>query len=1070
MLFYSSDPILTNIIASTMFVNAECSLKFNKEKFAKFGEKQLHGGVKMSERKITAQAVQELISFYQGLPAATFFKGLTGYGFQVVNKVESVGELGSSSGIIHPSYIFMVGGEASGKKTLTAEDVKKAVEYFQANPLAADLRVTTGKGFKVVNGMAEFVDIQNCQSQTIFELTHYGGRSIQPMLVQELGRVYDPNIKWQSGFEYKDAQAGKNLVLIRHLIEEEWESQAAFDKVLLDLRKEVNRLMLFHCEDKLRNNVEKQEERTRIFLMQELNRYLDGSGQIRVPAGYQHEVRNDGVVMVRKSFRNVPADEAGFQAAIDDFNKACFGAYNLYCQPLGDNPPTGKPQGEVFGLVKVEEVSFERDSRRSTQSQEALIGWSSRTPVFPQDGWTPEKGNAYRVILHRWGKGYRATPAPPKYEKWASQEDSQILPGLLRVEFDGQQKFIPGEKREAKTWEDFHEGMWWFERLEFPDNKCIIVQKKIDRNYHRREVVEDGKLSFNDIAVDKSPSERSFVAERVFLDFSEDILKSVPWSDATRIKIKALAKDGDKEIAGSLEITGQDAWAQTPQLVKDQYENDWPVCSCGRERYEAAKHTQCNKCRNYRDCPRCDKLEQYFGEKRIAEGATCCSECSIWYEKQEEWVHAHLTAADFERIRAEAKEELRCSTTDQNGNLIINDEIYSSNFNKEELEFLANLPDSGNDLAKGIWWVCQGRSGGMSTGFKEADVLKLKERLQSNQKLLGKYKGVSDALQKAVDELRAKVEPFFYDSGSMKSPNPFSAQEKGEVQGIWQVGRLGSREELLALRTLEPIIERIKNYRQELEGSRTMYEEAIRQYYSRCPLCGRELVNDECPEPYANEHKPDLIKYPVDEDGEVSDDAVLSRLITDEGEIVAELRFLSGTRRRDTSGAIRIVRLFGLLDSEMKPFKSLIYQDLKAVLTEGEARARDKERARQHHQKEYEDQVSYLKESNAFILGPFQFGEHQGNPNASCRKGNTAFVVNHWDLNVVEKGKIYWCNLTNDFSANLKFVSPIMEVEDSLPVDDIETGEEGSGLDENYPTLQDLKNLGKGGEMKLGLK
>src|SRR3990167_7412384 len=104
--------------------------------------------------------------------------------------------------------------------------------------------------------MPQMVDMRDAQSQTGFEITHYGGRSLSPVFVQELGKVTDPMIKWQSGFEYKNAMVGKQSTLIRHLVKREWESQEQFERSWQDLAREVARLTLFHCEDRLPKGAE----------------------------------------------------------------------------------------------------------------------------------------------------------------------------------------------------------------------------------------------------------------------------------------------------------------------------------------------------------------------------------------------------------------------------------------------------------------------------------------------------------------------------------------------------------------------------------------------------------------------------------------------------------------------------------------------------------------------------------------------------------------------------------------------------------------------------------------------
>jgi len=611
------------------------------------------GFSEMSETKITASAVKSLVGFYSGLPAATFFKGLTGYGFRIEDGIEGIGEISEDSQILHPSYIFITGGTSKGRKTLKAENIKSAVEFFQNNPLAAVLRVTTGRGFKMDSGMPQFCDVLECESQTIFELTHYGGRSISPMLQQEAGKVSDPNIKWQSGFEYKNIRSSEYLNLIRHLTEGDWEAQKGLDRVWADLQKEISRLTFFHCEDKLRKNLEKPDERSRIFLSQELNRYLNGSGQIQLPRGYNHEIRNDGVVIIKKSFVNVPGDETGFETAIKEFNKVCYQAYTLYCQPLGDSLKLGQPQDSVFGLTKTATIEFEKDSRRSTENKESLIVWSDRTPVFPQDGWTPEK-KSYRVVLHRWGKGLRATPAPARYDdRFAQKDENTGSLQVVRVEFDGQEKVMEEEEFVFETKDDFSEGSWFATDLFAKDaagTEFEITQTKTDYLHHMKQVARDSKLDWSRLSYDTQKYERTIPASEVWLkapeyhhdQYSQVDLAGTFW----QIRGKGIDPDG-KETETCMQ--NPDAahqahaekfkWEDIPVAVHQTHEQKYPICSCGQQRYEAKTSSQCYRCESYRNCARCSK-ETYFGESTIAKAeaegvALLCSECKKWIEQIE---------------------------------------------------------------------------------------------------------------------------------------------------------------------------------------------------------------------------------------------------------------------------------------------------------------------------------------------------------------------------------------------------------------------------------------------------
>ena len=149
-------------------------------------------------RYLSDSDIKSAVDLYQSLPAATFFKGLTGYGLISEASVESVGQITSQSGIWKPAYFFITGGVQKASKILTADDIKKSVEKFLGNELFALLRVKTGKGLRLNAGSPEVVDDTRADAPVFYELNHFGGRSITPRLEVELNRLQDPSIKWQS--------------------------------------------------------------------------------------------------------------------------------------------------------------------------------------------------------------------------------------------------------------------------------------------------------------------------------------------------------------------------------------------------------------------------------------------------------------------------------------------------------------------------------------------------------------------------------------------------------------------------------------------------------------------------------------------------------------------------------------------------------------------------------------------------------------------------------------------------------------------------------------------------------
>ncbi|TSC62158.1 MAG: hypothetical protein G01um1014106_654, partial [Parcubacteria group bacterium Gr01-1014_106] len=123
----------------------------------------------MANEIITADAVCKAVDLYRLLPAATLFRGLTGYGLVTdAEDNEVIAPVANSKGIWKPLYFAVSGGEQHGRKLLTAAHIAAAVEEFKANALWAVLRATTGYGLylDVVTGKVSRVIHTNTGSST----------------------------------------------------------------------------------------------------------------------------------------------------------------------------------------------------------------------------------------------------------------------------------------------------------------------------------------------------------------------------------------------------------------------------------------------------------------------------------------------------------------------------------------------------------------------------------------------------------------------------------------------------------------------------------------------------------------------------------------------------------------------------------------------------------------------------------------------------------------------------------------------------------------------------------------
>lgn len=658
----------------------------------------------MANELISADAVCKAVDLYRSLPAATLFRGLTGYGLVVDGQDDEViAPVAGCKGIWKPMYFVLSGGERYGRKILMAAQIQAAGEEFKANALWAVLRTTSGRGLRVddASGMAELVDGREAETPAIFEVTHYGGRSIVAQLFVTLGKLVTNVIEWQSGFSYnssdnRKASVGQPLTLTRFLVAEDFASDEAMVRVWDDIVREANRAMLLYTDGTVPKGYGGgQHGRARAILSQELTTLVHGVALDQNPE-FLYRVRNDKAVEVQLVVDELDfTDDAAFGLVLETFRKECVRVYTLYCQPLseGQRKLLGKPGDKVRGMVTTPKIEWQ------LSREGGAIGFHPSAPnhenaIFPEEGWNPPKEKTHRVICVGKGRGFTGYPAPAAYvERFVQKDEATAVRQVIRVEYDGTEKIIrDAQEIPLRKEEKWVQGNGWSSRLEEMNGEWWIIQTLTSYlQFSAERVVEDYAEDINGKRITKIDSQfvrsESYAMERRFRPVSlgvepygfqgraagaEEFCRLDHTKNLWGYTLKAKGRDLDgKDVEISARGKNEHnpsmlSWTDIPLNFREEYlvrmDVEWPVCACGRERYEKATTQACNKCRNYRDCPRCGK-ENHFGEKAIAEADFIgirlhCHNCMQWVVASEAldrsfgYKHRKMLAQEAARLLA----------------------------------------------------------------------------------------------------------------------------------------------------------------------------------------------------------------------------------------------------------------------------------------------------------------------------------------------------------------------------------------------------------------------------------
>jgi HrpA-like RNA helicase len=253
--------------------------------------------------------------------------------------------------------------------------------------------------------------------------------------------------------------------------------------------------------------------------------------------------------------------------------------------------------------------------------------------------------------------------------------------------------------------------------------------------------------------------------------------------------------------------------------------------------------------------------------------------------------------------------------------------------------------------------------------IEQARAKKLKK--EERERLLAPIQELAQRVKQALDTIE-----FIYREYGL------SREERDDLfERFWKAKRMIESNPQEANRILQKIDERLNQafeYKKQRQLAKEKAEAAIKEYYSSCPLCGKPLENLMC---INSEHNPDLIDFPTDEKGNEIGPAILSQIVTDKGEIVAQLCVSHEDRPPRFYRGDVYVRMGSEVDGgwQGEPFKSLTFQDFGKILTPEQAQRRKEEREKRKAWARYNEELDYAKkqvEQGIWKKGKFSRGKH----------------------------------------------------------------------------------------------
>lgn len=329
----------------------------------------------------------------------------------------------------------------------------------------------------------------------------------------------------------------------------------------------------------------------------------------------------------------------------------------------------------------------------------------------------------------------------------------------------------------------------------------------------------------------------------------------------------------------------------------------------------------------------------------------------------------------------------------------------------------------------------------------------------------------------------SELQTFFEEIKKDYSNYGIDYDKKDEIKDkLYSAGNIMESDTKKAMEILEEADVEIKQaleYKEKADLSHRKADEAIVQYYSACPLCGKKLNMLERLECVNLEHDADLIDF-----DENDNPAILSQIVNDRNEIIAQLCCSAGTRKYYRGNIYLLAGTDWDCDERWKgeSFESLKFKDLGKILTKEQAEERKLEREElarklemEEKKREYEEALKYAEdqvEKGIWRKGKFSIGTHpktgQLQYELEIKKGGKTvkYIANQFGI-LSEAGKEYYFSdgkaLINasKFELIIANIKPPYPEENELFAADLDLSRKGENLQSKIVENGETKGLEK---------
>lgn len=618
---------------------------------------------------------------------------------------------------------------------------------------------------------------------------------------------------------------------------------------------------------------------------------------------------------------------------------------------------------------------------------EAIIGQNARVTL--EVARTSQSGKTV----------YRAWPAPPiPSERWQDLGDGTASRQALETDWLGETSEVgTPEVRQLAT----REGTAKVRRDQQVVWGLDFGSTQVETTEVRVIPIETEKVVNNNLTWSKTGEREEPQPPKVYPAKSVELNTGCEWyrsrfdamySTEVSVLVDFQYQQEDAGVVSFSLSTNVLKWGNMPQWWRDEQEARWPLCSCGRKRYDAQNpdgYSKCEECRKEEVCVRCGQQKK----ATLVGGRLICEACQP-YEEAEQWIHSEITTEGIQAIVSESEkllrgqavpqelgEKLLAATLEQTGwersqtiekwngyhwYYFTEDGVWGSKLAPTAIELLSHLDEAtGNGLVELVAWIAQG----CGRPPRNIPDFYLWTQVEGKNFPVAEFDGRTEKdLCQYVQELANRI----------------SAGEP--MLGVWLRESEGAR------------LARVEHAR--------ILSAHLREHYSSCPICSHSISETEsCLCVDANE-LPAGFEWEYDENG--WEKSQVLRQTTYSGQEIARIEAIAG-RRRNSSIVQVVVNQNPPQISDASQLKCV---DFNWWVDETE-RAR-RERAKRKRQWQEKWAASCQQVESGQLLGlSFRKGRHPKTGEEQWEAGSrkVKYLLDRWCHHLPVEGLVYFCSL-----------------------------------------------------------